>query len=140
MNTVKPGYVRPLDLRNGRVDLGFGAGGRAMAQLISELFARTFANDYLARGDDGAVLPAPAPGERLVMATDAHVVSPLFFPGGDIGSLSVHGTVNDVAVMGARPLYLAASFILEEGYPARRAQAHRRFDGRRRARGRRAWW
>ena len=116
MNTVKPGYVRPLDLRNGRVDLGFGAGGRAMAQLISELFMRAFANDFLARGDDGAVLPAPAPGERLVMATDAHVVSPLFFPGGDIGSLSVHGTVNDLAVMGARPLYLAASFILEEGY------------------------
>ena len=117
MNTVKPGYVRPLDLRNGRVDLGFGAGGRAMAQLISELFARAFANDYLARGDDGAVLPAPAAGERLVMATDAHVVSPLFFPGGDIGSLAVHGTVNDLAVMGARPLWLATGFILEEGFP-----------------------
>jgi hydrogenase expression/formation protein HypE len=56
-------------------------------------------------------------GERLVIATDAHVVSPLFFPGGDIGCLCVHGTINDVAVMGARPLYLAASFILEEGFP-----------------------
>jgi hydrogenase expression/formation protein HypE len=56
-----------------------------------------------AGGDDGAVLPAPGPGERLVLATDAHVVSPLFFPGGDIGSLAVHGTVNDLAVMGARP-------------------------------------
>ena len=116
MNTVKPAYVRPLDLSKGHVDLGFGAGGRAMAQLISELFMRAFANDFLARGDDGAVLPAPAAGERLVMATDAHVVSPLSYPGGDIGSLSVHGTVNDLAVMGARPLYLAASFILEEGY------------------------
>jgi hydrogenase expression/formation protein HypE len=114
---MKNDYVRPLDIKRGRVDLGHGAGGRAMAQLISELFARAFANDYLARGDDGAVLPAPAPGERLVMATDAHVVSPLFFPGGDIGCLSVHGTVNDLAVMGARPLYLAASFILEEGFP-----------------------
>jgi hydrogenase expression/formation protein HypE len=113
---MKDDYVRPLDLKRGRVDLGHGAGGRAMAQLISELFARAFANDYLARGDDGAVLPAPAPGERLVLATDAHVVSPLFFPGGDIGCLSVHGTVNDLAVMGARPLYLAASFILEEGF------------------------
>ena len=72
----------------------------------------------LGRGDDdGAVLPAPGPGERLVVATDAHVVSPLFFPGGDIGCLAVHGTVNDVAMLGARPLYLAASFILEEGYP-----------------------
>jgi hydrogenase expression/formation protein HypE len=114
---MKPNYVRPLDLRNGRVDLNHGAGGRAMAQLIEELFARAFANDYLGQGNDGAVLPAPAPGERLVMATDAHVVTPLFFPGGDIGSLSVHGTVNDVAVMGARPLYLTASFILEEGFP-----------------------
>ena len=63
------------------------------------------------------MLPAPAAGERLVIATDAHVVSPLFFPGGDIGCLSVHGTINDVVMMGARPLYLAASFILEEGFP-----------------------
>lgn len=113
---VKKGYVRPLDLKKGQIDLGHGAGGRAMAQLIDELFAAALTNDYLAQGDDGTVLPAPAPGERLVMATDAHVVSPLFFPGGDIGCLSVHGTVNDVAVMGARPLYLAASFILEEGF------------------------
>jgi hydrogenase expression/formation protein HypE len=113
---AKQTYVRPLDLRHGRVDMGHGAGGRAMAQLITELFARAFANDWLARGDDAAVLPAPAAGERLVIATDAHVVSPLFFPGGDIGCLSVHGTVNDLAVMGARPLYLAASFVLEEGF------------------------
>jgi hydrogenase expression/formation protein HypE len=117
MGTVKKGYVRPLDLKGGRVDMGHGAGGRAMAQLIEELFAKAFANEHLERGDDAAVLPAPAPGERLVVATDAHVVSPLFFPGGDIGCLSVHGTVNDLAVMGARPLYLAASFILEEGFP-----------------------
>lgn len=112
-----PPYARPLDLRDGRVDLGHGAGGRTMQQLIAQLFARTFDNPELGRGDDGAVLPAPAPGERLVMATDGHVVSPLFFPGGDIGSLSVHGTVNDLAVMGARPLWLAAGFILEEGFP-----------------------
>ncbi len=88
-----------------------------MAQLIADLFVRAFDNPALARGDDGAVLPAPAPGERLVMATDGHVVSPLFFPGGDIGSLAVHGTVNDLAVMGARPLWLATGFILEEGFP-----------------------
>lgn len=104
-----------LDFRHGRVEMSHGSGGRAMAQLIDELFASLLANDYLGQGDDGAVLPA-APG-RLVMSTDSHVVSPLFFPGGDIGSLAVHGTVNDVSVMGAKPLYLAASFILEEGFP-----------------------
>lgn len=86
-----------------------------MAQLIDELFARHLGNAYLAQGDDGAVLPAPGAG-RLVVATDAHVVSPLFFPGGDIGCLSVHGTINDVAVMGAEPLYLSAAFIIEEGF------------------------
>lgn len=99
------------------VELAHGAGGRATAELVAALFARHFDNDWLARGDDGAVLPAPAPGERLVMATDSHVVAPLFFPGGDIGCLAVHGTVNDVAVMGARPLWLSAAFILEEGLP-----------------------
>ena len=114
---MKENYVRPLDLKRGRVDLSHGAGGRVSAQLIRELFARHFSNPALDQGDDGAVLPALQPGERIVMATDAHVVSPLFFPGGDIGCLSVHGTINDVAVMGAKPLYLSASFILEEGYP-----------------------
>ena len=109
-------YVRPIDFRHGRVDMNHGAGGRASAQLIEELFVRAFDNDPLRQGDDAAVLPVPA-GHRLVMATDGHVVSPLFFPGGDIGCLSVHGTVNDVAMLGAAPLYLSASFILEEGLP-----------------------
>jgi hydrogenase expression/formation protein HypE len=112
--TTKP-YTRPLDLKHGRVDLSHGSGGRAMAQLIQSLFAKELDNEYLAQGDDGARLPSA--NGKLVMATDAHVVSPLFFPGGDIGCLSVHGTLNDVAVMGATPLYLAASFILEEGFP-----------------------
>jgi hydrogenase expression/formation protein HypE len=120
MGEIKRGYVRPLDLRHGRVDLTHGSGGRAMLQLITELFARHLGNAYLGQGNDGAVLPPPAisgrPG-RIVMSTDCHVVSPLFFPGGDIGCLSVHGTVNDVAVMGATPLYLAAGFTLEEGFP-----------------------
>jgi hydrogenase expression/formation protein HypE len=115
MAKIAQSYVRPLDLKHGRVDLSHGSGGRAMAQLITELFARHLGNEYLAQGDDGARLP-PVAG-RLVMSTDAHVVSPLFFPGGDIGCLSVHGTINDVAVMGARPLYLSAGFILEEGFP-----------------------
>jgi hydrogenase expression/formation protein HypE len=117
--TKRTNYVRPLDLRKGRVDMGHGAGGKAMAQLIEELFARHLGNEYLAQGNDGALLPlgTNAGDGRLVMATDSHVVSPLFFPGGDIGCLSVHGTINDVAVMGATPLYLAAGFILEEGFP-----------------------
>jgi hydrogenase expression/formation protein HypE len=112
----KKDYVRPLDLKAGRVDMNHGAGGRAGAQLVEEVFARAFDNEFLRQGDDGAVMPALPAGHRLVMSTDGHVVSPLFFPGGDIGSLSVHGTVNDVAMMGARPLYLAASFIIEEGF------------------------
>jgi hydrogenase expression/formation protein HypE len=115
MSTLRKGYIRPLDLKHGRVDMTHGSGGRAMAQLIEELFARQLGNEYLAQGNDGALLPALK--GRLVMSTDAHVVSPLFFPGGDIGCLSVHGTINDIAVMGATPLYLAASFILEEGFP-----------------------
>ena len=120
MSTSQRGHVRPLDLKNGRVDLTHGSGGRAMVQLIGELFARHLGNEYLGQGNDGAVLPPPVLGgrpARLVMSTDCHVVSPLFFPGGDIGSLSVHGTLNDVAMMGATPLYLAAGFILEEGFP-----------------------
>lgn len=112
---MKLGYSRPLDIKHGRVDMSHGSGGRAMVQLIEELFAAALGNEYLAQGNDGALLPQ-AQG-RLVMATDSHVVSPLFFAGGDIGCLAVHGTINDVAVMGAQPLYLAASFILEEGFP-----------------------
>ena len=115
--TVKKDYIRPLDLKQGRVDMNHGAGGRAAMQLIEEVFARAFDNEYLRQGDDGAALPPPPPGHGLVMATDGHVISPIFFPGGDIGCLAVHGTVNDVAMMGAVPLYLSASFILEEGLP-----------------------
>jgi len=92
-----------------------------MTQLIQELFMVELDNVWLAQGDDAARLPAC--GGLPVMATDAHVVKPLFFPGGDIGCLSVHGSINDVAMLGARPLYLAASFILEEGLPL--ADLHR---------------
>jgi hydrogenase expression/formation protein HypE len=116
MKAGKSGYLRPLDFKAGRIDMNHGGGGRIAAQLVDELFARAFDNPYLRQGNDGALLDVPA-GHRLVMATDAHVISPLFFPGGDIGSLAVHGTVNDVAMLGATPLYLSASFILEEGFP-----------------------
>ena len=107
--------MRKLDFKRGRIDLTHGAGGRAAAQLVAELFRAQFDNEWLAAANDGACFAVPA--GRMVMATDSHVVSPLFFPGGDIGSLAVHGTINDVAMMGAKPLYLAAGFILEEGLP-----------------------
>jgi hydrogenase expression/formation protein HypE len=115
MSTIKPNYARPLDFKHGRVDMNHGSGGRAMAQLIDELFVASFDNEFLRQMNDQACFHAPQ--GRMVMSTDSHVVSPLFFPGGDIGCLSVHGTINDVAMSGARPLYLSASFILEEGFP-----------------------
>jgi hydrogenase expression/formation protein HypE len=108
-------YRRKLDLKNGRVDLSHGSGGRAMADLILGIFRAAFANEWLDQGNDSASLPFPS-GGRMVMSTDGYVVSPLFFPGGNIGSLAVHGTINDVAMAGAKPLYLSASFIVEEGF------------------------
>jgi hydrogenase expression/formation protein HypE len=104
-----------LDVKTGTVDMTHGSGGRAMAQLIDELFVTNLDNELLRQANDQAAFDVPA--GRMVMSTDGHVISPLFFPGGDIGSLSVHGTVNDVAMSGAKPLYLAAGFILEEGFP-----------------------
>ena len=115
MTKPRTGYTRLLDFKHGRVDMTHGSGGRAMAQLIDELFVAAFDNEFLRQMKDQARFPAPL--GRMVMSTDSHVVSPLFFPGGDIGCLSVHGTINDVAMSGARPLYLSASFILEEGFP-----------------------
>ncbi len=106
---------RRLDLRAGLVDLSHGAGGRASAQLIDEIFRAAFDNPLLNRGDDQAAFDVPA--GRMVMSTDGYVISPLFFPGGDIGSLAVHGTINDLAMAGARPLHLAAGYIIEEGFP-----------------------
>ncbi|EIC21097.1 hydrogenase expression/formation protein HypE [Thiorhodovibrio frisius] len=111
-----PGHSnRRLDVREGRVDLSHGGGGRAMAQLIEDIFRRHLDNDLLRQNNDQALF-GPVRG-RLVMSTDGHVISPMFFNGGNIGSLAVHGTINDVAMAGARPLYLAAGFILEEGLP-----------------------
>jgi hydrogenase expression/formation protein HypE len=104
-----------------RVLLGHGSGGRMSADLIARCFLPAFANPYLDRLDDQAVLGVN--GSRLAFTTDAYVVTPLFFPGGDIGALAVNGTVNDLAMAGARPLYLSAAFILEEGFPL--ADLHR---------------
>lgn len=113
MRTRNP-FPKKLDLK-GHVELTHGTGGKAMAQLIEQLFAAAFDNRYLAQRNDQAVVEPPA--GKLVMTTDGYVVSPLFFAGGDIGSLAVHGTINDVAMAGARPLYLSAGYILEEGFP-----------------------
>ena len=111
MNVADP----RMKVRTGSVDMTHGGGGRAMAELIRDLFHRHLSNPILDQGNDAALIDVPQ--GRLVMSTDGHVISPLFFPGGDIGSLSVHGTLNDVAMAGARPLYLTAGFILEEGFP-----------------------
>ncbi|HAX92060.1 MAG TPA: hydrogenase expression/formation protein HypE [Rhodospirillaceae bacterium] len=113
-------FERSLDIKNGRVDMTHGSGGRAMAQLIEQMFAKAFDNPALAEGNDQARLTLPmvnGKAPRLAFSTDSYVISPLFFPGGNIGSLAVHGTVNDVAMAGAKPLWLSAGFILEEGFP-----------------------
>jgi hydrogenase expression/formation protein HypE len=115
MTKIRRRYIRSLDLEHGRVDMTHGSGGRAMAQMVEELFLDAFDNEFLRQLNDQACFSVPA--GRMVMATDSHVVTPLFFPGGDIGSLAVHGTINDVAMSGAKPLYLSAGFILEEGFP-----------------------
>ncbi|MDP2828983.1 MAG: hydrogenase expression/formation protein HypE [Sulfuricellaceae bacterium] len=115
MSKVRRRFISSLDFVDGRVEMSHGSGGRAMAQLVEELFVASFDNEYLRQLNDQACFTVPA--GRLVMATDSHVVSPLFFPGGDIGSLAIHGTLNDVAMAGARPLTLSAGFILEEGFP-----------------------
>ena len=115
MNAVVKPFPLRLDTRNARIDMTHGSGGRAMAQLIEELFLKHFNNQLLRQANDQASFEVAA--GRMVMSVDGHVISPLFFPGGDIGSLAVHGTLNDVAMSGARPSYLSAGFILEEGFP-----------------------
>lgn len=101
---------------NEQIVMGHGAGGRMSHQLIQKAFLCTFDNEALRAGDDAARLESVLRGD-LAISTDSHVVFPLFFPGGDIGRLAVCGTVNDVAMLGAKPLYLTAGFILEEGLP-----------------------
>lgn len=94
--------------------IGHGSGGKMTADLIRDIFYPPLSNPALLAGNDAGIVQL-ADGSMLAVSTDAHVVSPLFFPGGDIGKLAVCGTVNDVAMVGAKPLYLSASFILEEG-------------------------
>jgi len=100
-----------------RIVLAHGGGGRLTHQLIEKIFMPAFSNDMLEQRHDGAVLPLDqvTPGSRLAFTTDSFVVRPLIFPGGNIGDLAINGTVNDLAMCGARPLYFSAGFILEEG-------------------------
>jgi hydrogenase expression/formation protein HypE len=108
--------VCPLPWRHDeQIVMGHGSGGRMADDLIRRVFLPPFDKEIFRAGNDAGVLALPA-GARLAMSTDSHVVWPLFFPGGDIGKLAVCGTVNDVAMMGAQPLYLTAAFILEEGF------------------------
>lgn len=97
--------------------LGHGSGGTMMKRIIDEVFFEAYADEELLEENDAASLPAPAAGERIAYSTDSFVVTPHFFPGGDIGRLAVCGTVNDVATSGAVPKYLSCGFILEEGFP-----------------------
>lgn len=97
--------------------LGHGSGGTMMKRIIDEVFFEAYADEELLEGNDAASLPAPAAGERIAYSTDSFVVTPHFFPGGDIGRLAVCGTVNDVATSGAVPKYLSCGFVLEEGFP-----------------------
>jgi len=95
--------------------LAHGGGGRLTQQIIQKMFLPSFRNEFLESLHDGAVVPLQ--GVRMAFTTDSYVVNPIVFPGGDIGALAVNGTVNDLAMCGARPLYLSAAFIIEEGFP-----------------------
>src|SRR5579863_6154965 len=103
-------------LRDEKITLSHGSGGKATHNLIEGVFAPAFSNPLLDPMDDAATFGINGIGPRLAFTTDTYVVSPLFFSGGDIGKLAVHGTINDLAMAGAEPLYLSAAFILEEGF------------------------
>jgi hydrogenase expression/formation protein HypE len=104
-------------LRDEQITLSHGSGGKATHNLIEGVFAAAFSNPLLDPMDDSAILGFEGVDVRLAFTTDTYVVSPLFFPGGDIGKLAVHGTINDLAMAGARSHYLSSGFILEEGFP-----------------------
>ena len=111
---------RPAKVRDTTVTLAHGSGGKAMRDLIDDIFVKTFDNSILSQLEDQAsfnLAELAALGDRLAFTTDSYVVDPIFFPGSNIGELAVNGTVNDLAVSGAKPLYLSCGFILEEGLP-----------------------
>jgi hydrogenase expression/formation protein HypE len=135
MDTVLPGNAERIDdilkkiertkqarrhkfyLRDEKITLSHGSGGKSTHNLIEGVIAPAFSNPMLDPMDDAATFTVNGTGQRLAFTTDTYVVSPLFFPGGDIGKLAVHGTINDLSMAGAEPLYLSVGFILEEGFP-----------------------
>ncbi len=112
IENVNPECPLPLEHRN-IIQMSHGSGGRIMDDLIQELYHKHFDNPYLSKMEDSATLAMP--GKRIAFSTDGFVVQPIFFPGGNIGDLAVNGTINDLCMSGARPLYLSVGFILEEG-------------------------
>src|SRR5215216_4349758 len=121
---------RKSRIKDTHITLAHGSGGKAMHELVEGLFLEYFRNPLLEMMEDQAVFEVGTPGPgsspglsagrsvtRMAFTTDSYVVDPIFFPGGDIGRLAVNGTVNDLAMSGARPLYLSAGFIIEEGFP-----------------------
>jgi len=106
--------MKKKNIQNKKILLSHGSGGAAMSSLIKELMLDKFDNPVLRRLTDSAVLK-PSGEKKICFTTDSYVINPLFFPGGDIGNLAINGTINDLAVMGAKPLYLSCSFIIEEG-------------------------
>src|SRR5439155_23332998 len=124
LDRIERARRRRPKLREERITMSHGAGGKATHTLIEAIFLEAFRNPLLEPLEDAARLPVPGDGVKgdggtatVALTTDSFVVSPLFFPGGNIGDLAVNGTVNDLAVAGATPLYLSAGFILEEGFP-----------------------
>ena len=113
--------------------MAHGSGGEATGELISNVFAKHFQNEYLAQMEDSTVVPVMQGSSRIAMTTDSFVVTPYIYPGGDIGRLAVCGTVNDLLMSGAVPKYLTCGFILEEGLPLDRLEeaGHREGSGRR---------
>lgn len=112
------GVFCPLPFQHTKtVVIGHGSGGQMTRDLIHNIFQSRLGNAYLAEGNDAARISFAKSEDQIAVSTDSHVVSPLFFPGGDIGRLAVCGTVNDVAMLGAQPAFLTAGFILEEGFP-----------------------
>lgn len=113
---VRQARRKKFFLRDTHITLSHGSGGKATHNLIEGVFGPAFSNPLLDSLDDAAIIALGASPARLAFTTDSYVVNPLFFPGGDIGTLAVHGTINDLAMAGAQPLYLSTGFILEEGF------------------------